>query len=320
MPYVSSDDILEARKMDLLTYLQNYEPQELVKFSADTYTTKSHDSLKISNGKWMWWSRGIGGYTALDYLVKVENMSFIKAVETIIGRCAATPPTYVKPSNPAPKVLLLPPKSSSETTVISYLCGRGIDREILKSCIDDGLIFESLPYHNVVFVGFDEGKKPRYASFRAANDKRILDDCTGSDKHYSFRIASGQSNTVHIFECPIDLLSYATLLKMRGYDYTKTNLVSLAGVYSPAKNIYESKVPVALQKYLEEHPDTAKIITHFDNDRTGVLAAEAIKILLQGKYNVVDFPPPRGKDFNDFLCLEQNIQRNKPPINRGERE
>ena len=135
MPYVSSDDILEARKMDLLTYLQNYEPQELVKFSADTYTTKSHDSLKISNGKWMWWSRGIGGYTALDYLVKVENMSFIKAVETIIGRCAATPPTYVKPSNPAPKVLLLPPKSSSETTVISYLCGRGIDREILKSCI-----------------------------------------------------------------------------------------------------------------------------------------------------------------------------------------
>jgi hypothetical protein len=50
------------------------------------------------------------------------------------------------------------------------------------------------------------------------------------------------------------------------------------------------------------------------------LAAEAIKILLQGKYNVVDFPPPRGKDFNDFLCLEQNIQRNKPPINRGERE
>jgi hypothetical protein len=177
-----------------------------------------------------------------------------------------------------------------------------------------------LPYHNVVFVGFDEGKKPRYASFRATNDKRILGDCAGSDKHYSFQIVGGQSHAVHIFECPIDLLSYATLLKMRGYDYTKTNLVSLAGVYSPAKNIYESKVPVALQKYLEEHPDTAKIITHFDNDRTGVLAAEAIKILLQGKYNVVDFPPPRGKDFNDFLCLERKIQRNKPPINRGERE
>ena len=176
MPYVSSDDILEARKMDLLTYLQNYEPQELVKFSADTYTTKSHDSLKISNGKWMWWSRGIGGYTALDYLVKVENMPFIKAVETIIGRCAATPPTYVKPTNPAPKVLLLPPKSATTTAITSYLCGRGIDKSIIKSCINHGLIFESLPYHNVVFVGLDKDNKPRYASFRAANDKRILGD------------------------------------------------------------------------------------------------------------------------------------------------
>ena len=182
------------------------------------------------------------------------------------------------------------------------------------------MIFESLPYHNVVFVGFDEGKKPRYASFRATNDKRILGDCAGSDKQYSFQIASGQSHAVHIFECPIDLLSYATLLKMRGYDFTKINLVSLAGVYSPAKNIYESKIPVALQRYLERYPDTQKIVTHFDNDRTGVLAAEAIKILLQGKYMVVDSPPPKGKDFNDFLCMEKNIHQNKTLIRREERE
>ena len=54
--------------MDLLTYLKNYEPYELVHFSGNTYTTRTHDSLKISNGKWMWWSRGIGGRSALDYL------------------------------------------------------------------------------------------------------------------------------------------------------------------------------------------------------------------------------------------------------------
>lgn len=320
MPYVNSDDILEARKMDLLTYLQNYEPQELVRFSADTYTTKSHDSLKISNGKWMWWSRGIGGYSALDYLVKVRDMPFVRAVETIIGRRATQPPVYKNSKKSAPKALLMPPKSDTNTEIFSYLCGRGLDREIIKSCIDNGLIFESLPYHNVVFVGYDEGKKPRCASFRAANNKRILGDCTGSDKHYSFQLTSGQSNSVHIFECPIDLLSYATLLKMRGYDYTKINLVSLAGVYSPAKNIHESKVPVALQKYLERYPDTRKIVTHFDNDRTGVLAAEALKILLQGRYMVVDAPPSKGKDFNDFLCIEKKIYQNKSFIRREERE
>ena len=69
--------------MDLLTYLKNYEPYELVHFSGNTYTTRTHDSLKISNGKWMWWSRGIGGRSALDYLIKVKDYSFLEAVENI---------------------------------------------------------------------------------------------------------------------------------------------------------------------------------------------------------------------------------------------
>ena len=66
--------------MDLLTYLRCCEPEELVRFSGDTYTTKTHDSLKISNGKWCWWSRGIGGTTALDYLIYVQGLSLPDAV------------------------------------------------------------------------------------------------------------------------------------------------------------------------------------------------------------------------------------------------
>ena len=30
MGYIAADDILKAREMDLMTYLRNYEPQELV--------------------------------------------------------------------------------------------------------------------------------------------------------------------------------------------------------------------------------------------------------------------------------------------------
>ena len=73
MPYIAPEVITEAKRMDLLTYLREYEPGELVKFSSNTYTTRTHDSLKISNGKWMWWSRGIGGKSALDYLIKVRG-------------------------------------------------------------------------------------------------------------------------------------------------------------------------------------------------------------------------------------------------------
>ena len=71
---VSKAEIERARELDLLTYLQTYEPHELVRISSAVYSTRSHDSLKISNGKWYQWSTGIGGVSALDYLVKVQGM------------------------------------------------------------------------------------------------------------------------------------------------------------------------------------------------------------------------------------------------------
>ena len=49
------------------------------------YCTAEHDSLKISNGKWYWWSRGFGGYSALDYLMKVKEYGFVEAVESTLG-------------------------------------------------------------------------------------------------------------------------------------------------------------------------------------------------------------------------------------------
>ena len=54
MSYVSPEAIRQAKQMDLLTYLQSYQPDELVKLSGGTYCTRQHDSLKISNGKWHW--------------------------------------------------------------------------------------------------------------------------------------------------------------------------------------------------------------------------------------------------------------------------
>ncbi len=49
MAYFTPEDIQQAKQLDLLTYLQIYEPDQLVKVSGDTYCTKEHDSLKISN-------------------------------------------------------------------------------------------------------------------------------------------------------------------------------------------------------------------------------------------------------------------------------
>lgn len=86
MSYIPPEVVAKAKQMDLYTYLKIYEPQELVHFGGSTYCTCEHDSLKISNGKWYWFSRGIGGRSALDYLIKVKGIPFMEAVEVIVGR------------------------------------------------------------------------------------------------------------------------------------------------------------------------------------------------------------------------------------------
>lgn len=155
MGYVTREMIDRAKKMDLLTYLQTYEPQELVHFGGNTYCTREHDSLKISNGKWCWFSRGIGGKTALDYLIKVKELPFTEAVERIVGRAAERPSVFHARAQPEkPKTLLLPPKSNSNTRVIAYLKSRGIDGGLIEQCIRSGQLYESLPYHILLIQHF----------------------------------------------------------------------------------------------------------------------------------------------------------------------
>ena len=308
MPYIAPEVITEAKRMDLLTYLREYEPGELVKFSSNTYTTRTHDSLKISNGKWMWWSRGIGGKSALDYLIKVRGMDFVGAVQTIMRNGSVSFPTCENIKSYEEQPLLLPEKSPTADVVFDYLFGRGIDYEIINHCLEQELIIESLPYHNAVFIGYDESKEPKYAAYRATNQSRIMGDCTGSKKQYSFRLTAENTGEVHLFECAIDLLSYATLMKLEGKDWRQFNLVSLAGVYSPKQKIEDSKVPVTLGRLLEKDKTIRRIVLHLDNDIAGRKATKALQTILSDKYEVVDDPPQYGKDVNDFLCKRLGIK------------
>ena len=49
MGYVTPEQITQAKEIDLLTYLRNCDPHQLVHVSGGTYCTREHDSLKISN-------------------------------------------------------------------------------------------------------------------------------------------------------------------------------------------------------------------------------------------------------------------------------
>ena len=80
-------------------------------------------------------------------------------------------------------------------------------------------------------------------------------------------------------------------------------------MYQPKKEIKDSKVHVTLSTFLEKSPHIKTIYLHLDNDKAGRLCTKTLKELLRNDYEIVDDPPPVGKDFNDFLLSYLGISR-----------
>ena len=306
--YIPKELVKKAKEIDLLTYFMNYNPNELVKKGVGTYSLKTHDSVIISNGLWHRFSTNEGGKTALDYLMKVEKMTLQEAVKSVLNRETLDIYQVPKEELKENKRLVIPEKSATNKQVIEYLKNRGIDEDIINDCIKNNMLYQENKTNNVVFLGYDNDGNIKYAGCRSTNNKRIIRDARGSTKEFSFRLLSDIKNpTLHIFESSIDLLSYATMLKNKGFNYKEHNLIALAGVYQPSRNIEESKVPIAIQNYLNKYQYTQDIVLHFDNDRAGREATKAMLIALN-KYNIYDIPAPYGKDINDYLCLTLGLK------------
>lgn len=312
MSRVTPEQIQEARKLDLLTYLRNYEPSKLIKVSKNTYCTKDHDSLKISNGMWCWFSEDIGGKSALDYLIKVEGYGFVDAVERITGKVAEQPPVfYDKASDNDHGEIYIQPLNSRTDRVQCYLKNRGIHDTVIRYCIEKEFLFETEDYHSALFVGYDKNGQIRYAAQRGTLSD-YKGENVGSDKRFSFNIDGfEEADTLHVFESPIDLLSFASLIAYAGGAWRLNPMLSLGGVY---KTVRKDNVPTALEHYLDEHPNITTIRLHLDNDDIGRGAAASIIEGLKNRYMVFDEPPAEGKDVNDWLCIKLKERDEKHDI------
>ena len=279
--------------MDLFTYLTYYDPGNLRHVSGTVYSTVEHDSLIINNGKWCWFSQGIGGRTALDYLIKVKGIPFYEAVGRLIG-VPSEPLPIIKPPTGPPKTFVMPGVTNDPKHAVQYLIGRGIDPEIVNWCIDHRLIFETAKYGNVLFVGYDSEGKPKYGAVRSTTDS-YKGDVKGSDKRFSFKMVRADSpRKIHVFEAAIDLLSYATCVKLSGGNWRKESYLSLGGIGG-------NTIPKALEQFLKDYPEISHIYLHLDNDEPGRNFTSKIVEKLKTKYYVRDYPPPSGKDYNDYL-------------------
>lgn len=311
MPYIDPEIVAQTKRIDLLTYLQERDPEELVRVSASTWCTREHDSLKISNGKWYWWSRGFGGRSALDYLIKVRGMSFLDAVRDIAGDAAEAPAARPLPprgpagpvQRPARRPFELPPADATPEAV-AYLARRGIAREVLDECVSRGIVYGTRRgrFANAVFVGTGPDGRPRYAALRGCSGS-FKGEAPGSDKRCSFHLDPGRGGELHVFEAAIDALSYATLAVMRGEDWRSLNLLSLGGVPPASVGVRKGCVPPALERHLADRPRIRSLRLHLDNDAPGLNAAALVSTVLCDRYRVAIEPPRSGKDVNEELML-----------------
>lgn len=296
--YASPEELQRARQCDLLTYLAAANPQELVPLRNGVYCLKAHDSLKISNGKWYWWSRGIGGRSALDYLIEVEGVPLVEAVQRINGTSGTV---REQPSRSAPPArFTLPGRNTDNDRVLRYLESRGIDRDVLDMCVTNGLLYEDTR-HNCCFVGYDETRTPRYAMLRSSDPKStFLREAEGSDKRFSFSLSPTASTTLYVTESAIDALSVHVLRKKAPDHY-----LSIAGANTPRGTDH---LPIALSHYLSMHPQLNTVCLCLDNDSTGIRAARSIQSCLPERYTTKLFLPTYGKDFNEQLMLSKGLQ------------
>ncbi len=305
MRYVTPEEIQSARKIDAFSYLQTYCPGELVKLGNGEYCTKTHDSLKLSHGKWFWWSQGFGGVSALDYLVKVEKFEFVEAVNMLNKRAGFIPPSSVSKTE-EPKIFRIPPHNYECKTVREYLHKRCISDEVIDYFIEKKMLAEENKTGYCLFFGNDEKEEHRQCSVRATDGKDFKKEVYGSMKAYSFHTVSCiPKDSVRVFESAIDLMSFATLMEGGDSDFHDENMMSVSGVYMPKKNLENSKVPASLFRFLEQNPSVKKVILHFDNDPPGRLAAKGIAAALSDRCEVKYVPPPSEKDFNAYLCVKK---------------
>ena len=288
--------------MTAIEFLRRYRADDLVKSSArGEFELKSHNSFKI-NGEsslWHWKSRGIGGKSALDYLMHVEGCSFVEAVRLLCEeRPCFIPQRHEEVERKRPP-FELPEKSPTTTRVEAYLRCRGISQAVIDHCLQTGILYESLPYHNCVFVGRDAGGTPRYAALRGTYTygKQFKAESTGSDKRFGFCIEPAtESRTVAVFEAAIDAMAEMTLAGNAADKYR----LSLGGIYAPEEG-RDIHPPAALEEFLAQHPRVDRIEFCLDNDPPGRAAAAALARLYGERYQVaVHLPPIEGFDYGDL--------------------
>lgn len=303
----TDDEIGIAKSVDLVDLAENV--QIPLKRKGRFYYVDGMDSAVIFNrASWYRYSRGVGGST-IDFLMYFKDMEYKEAVSYLLdfaGYLKLDAPVCpkgnrVKSEKPAGRPeerektpFVLPKRAQSSKGLYAYLIKtRKLSKEAVHYWMKNGLMYESEPHHNIVFLGKNAGGEVKFASQRGIRDaygKAFKGDVPGNDKKYGVNLIQPESRELHVYEAAIDAMSDMDFRKDYGSSILALGMVSDG----------------PLQTVLGEHPNIQRLHFCLDNDIPGRTAAKKLgrKYVLDG-YEVFLRLPPFGKDYNFFLQCER---------------
>ena len=157
------------------------------------------------------------------------------------------------------------------------------------------MIYETADKHEVVFVGIDKDGTPKHAHCRSTNSngKAFRQNASGSDASYSFHFI-GSNEKLYVFEAPIDMLSYITLI---GSEWKENSYVALCGVSGSA-----------MLKTLEDYSQLTDVVFCLDNDLAGISATQRLRQTCEELGYSTSVDAPSRKDWNEVLCATVSEQ------------
>ena len=271
----TKEQVRQARQTNLVQYLQ--ARGEEMKKEGKNFRLLGHGGLLVAGNKYWHASTGKGG-NAIDFLVEVEKMSFLEAVEELLeGKFSTGVFQEEKKKEPEPAKTVtdsLPLKANKNNRVIAYLTQtRKIPAPLVFKCIGKKLIYQDFK-GNAVFPCWPFG---------------ALVEGTLSQVRFKQRIGSGiwilpgTGTNVAVVESPIDALSLKTLRPEVGTIAALGGTSSESVLFSFLSDLQPKKVYLAL-----------------DNDAAGQEANLRLSEKISFQTEILK---PEKKDWNEDLIV-----------------
>ena len=294
--YFSDEQKRRANSVDLSDLLRR-RGEKLLPSGRDKRLASDH-SITVRGNQWFDHATGEGGL-AVDFIRRFYNLSFPEAVALLLdSEQGEAYHTAEEKSTEPPRPFAAPSINEGMRRAYAYLTRqRGIDREIINSFAQAGLLYEDAEYHNAVFIGKDEHGIARHAHKRSVNSegKAFRINVEGSDPRYSVHW-TGTTERLYVFEAPIDLMSFITLYPQ---DWGSHSYVALCGTSEHA-----------MLWMLEQNPQLQNVTLCLDNDDAGQKAVVRLTSILH-ENGYTDIVPllPEAKDWNEELLVQQQAEQ-----------